>query len=414
VPTIAVVGCGIAGDEAAFAARRADPTARVVVFTAELDPLISPCVLADYVAGEIPRQRTVLRRPGEYARAGIELRLNDPVRDWDPDRRELITDSGRFVFDRVVFATGSRAAFPDLPGVGLPGVLSLRTLGDADRMRTAPPGRAVVVGTGLVGVEAAWALRERGWDVTLVGRRHRVLPRLFDDPIAGRLAEALERMGIRLVLGESPVEVLGTTRAEGLRTERGTYPADLVVFGAGQRPQAELAAAGGVPLGPSGGIATDPSMATGLEGVYACGDCAETVDRLTGRRGVFMLWSNARLQGRVAGRAAAGVPARFPGSLGVSTVHAGDRAAASVGLPAAEHRDGSADLVHRVTPDGELSLVIRSGRVVGAQALGNTARLGGLLGAVLRHVQAEPLFRNPPAWAVRLRALRAFGPPESH
>ncbi len=404
-PTVAIVGCGVAGDEAAFAARRADPSARIVVFTADPLPLVSPCVLADYVAGELPRERTHLRPVAAYREAGIELRLEEPVRAWDPERRELLTAGGRHPYDRLVWATGSRATFPDLPGVGLPGVLSLRTLSDADALRAPPPGRAVVVGTGLVGVEAAWALRERGWDVTLVGRRGRVLPRLFDEPIAARLAEALEGIGIRLVLGESPVEVLGTARAEGLRTTRAAYPADLVVFGAGQAPRVELAAAGGVALGPSGGIATDEAMATNLPGVYACGDCAETVNRLTGRRGVFMLWHNARRQGRVAGIGAAGARARYPGSLGVSTVHAGQVAAASIGTPAAEHRDGSADLVHRRTPDGEIALVIRSGRVVGAQALGNTARIGELTAAVIRRVAPERLPARPTPWTLRLRRV---------
>lgn len=403
VRTIAVVGCGVAGDEAAFAARGADPAARIAVFTADPHPFVSPCVLADYVAGQLPRHRTHLRAPAAYAKAGIEVRLEEPVREWDAGRREIRTERGRYAYDRLIWATGSRATFPEAPGVNLPGVLSLRTLADADALRAAPPGRAVVVGTGLVGVEAAWALGERGWEVTLVGRRHRVLPRLFDAPIAGRLAEALERLGIRLALGESPVAVLGSGRAEGLRTTRADYPAELVVFGAGQAPQVELSAAGGVALGPSGGIATDDSMATNIPGVYACGDCAETVNRLTGRRGVFMLWHNARRQGRVAGLAAADARARYPGSLGVSTVHAGHRAAASIGTPAAEHRDGSADFVHRQTTDGELTLVVRHGRVVGAQALGNTARLGELTAGVLRRAAPDFLPPRPNPWAMRLR-----------
>ena len=169
--TIAVVGCGIAGDEAAFEARRTDPKARIVLLTEEPHPLYSACVLGDYVGGEIERKQAFLRGAEEYENAGIDLQLSRQVAHWSAsDHRLYLESGGELAYDRLILATGSRPQLPSIPGVATPGVFALKTMADADRLKNVAGRSAVVVGTGLVGVEAAVALRKRGFEVPLCER----------------------------------------------------------------------------------------------------------------------------------------------------------------------------------------------------------------------------------------------------
>lgn len=382
--TIAVVGSGIAGDEAAHAARRGAPKARIVMVTEEPHPLYSPCVLGDYVAGEIPRQRVFLRTPEAYAHEGIELLLSRPVADWSPDRRMLYAKDREISYDSLILATGSRPLVPPLVGAEKEGVFALKTLSDADSIKEASGTDAVVVGSGPVGIETALALRRLGWNVWIVELLDRVLPRLFDVPMAELLRAYLEKHGIRICLAERVLEVLGGERVEGVRTDSRALKSELVVFVIGMKPEVTLARRGDLALGPSGGIQVNEGMGTSRPEVWACGDCVESRDRLTGRKGLFMLWNNARLQGQVAGANAARGTLRYNGSLNITTVNLWDRAAASVGLLAADLPDGKARILHRRGPWGAFSLILEEGSLVGVQALGRTERVGGLLGLLLK------------------------------
>jgi len=381
---IAVVGNGIAGSEAAEAARRVDPQARVVLMTKEPFPLYSACVLADYVADRIPVQRVILRTAEDFGKAGIELLLSSQVMDWSAEEQLLNFDDGNLRYDRLVIATGSRPFVPDLPGFGKQGVVALKNLQDAEMLRAAQGSAAVVVGTGPVGIEAAIALRRRGWTVALVELLDRVLPRLFDAPLAAALKKRLEDHGIDVFLGERVLEITGKTHAAGVKTDRRTLVADAVVLVIGMRPELSLVKKDEVALGSSGGIQVDRQMKTSREGVWACGDCVESEDLITGRRGLFMLWHNARLQGRIAGANAAGALRRYPGSLNLTTVNVFDETAASVGILASEVPRDEARVLHRKGPWGELWMVLKDQSLIGVQALGRTERVGGLMGMIAK------------------------------
>jgi NAD(P)H-nitrite reductase large subunit len=135
---IAVVGNGIAGSEAAEAARRVDPQAKVVLMTKEPFPLYSACVLADYVANRIPLQQVILKTAKDFEKIGIELLLSRQVMDWSAEERLLHFSDGNLRYDRLVIATGSRPFVPDLPGFGKSGVVALKSLQDAEMLRAAP------------------------------------------------------------------------------------------------------------------------------------------------------------------------------------------------------------------------------------------------------------------------------------
>jgi NADPH-dependent 2,4-dienoyl-CoA reductase/sulfur reductase-like enzyme len=392
--TIAVVGGGIAGWEAARGARRSDPGARVVLLNEEPHPLYSACVLADYISGEIERSRVFLRALEDYKKEGIDYRPHTAVVDWSPDERLLILQGGELHYDALVLATGSIPWIPPLPGAQRPGVQTLKTLADADGLRGVPVGRIVVVGGGPIGIEAAVALRRSGWEVHLVELLPRLLPRLFDEPLSILLKERLEACGIEVVLGERVLEVFGAEAVEGIRTEKRVLKADRVLFVIGMRPEVSLARRGGLELGPSGGILVDDRMMTTRKDVWACGDCVESRDLLTGRRGLFMLWNNARLQGRVAGTNAGGGSRRFPGSLNITTIQIFGEAAASVGQTAAELEREGGTLLYKPIYGGGMGLVLKAGKLVGVQVVGPTERVGGALSLLLRRGDLSNLIQR--------------------
>ena len=382
--TILVVGGGIAGDEAARAARQTDPGAKVVMLSEEGHPLYSACALADYVAGEISRKRVFLRTAGAYAHDGVDLQLSQRVMDWSPDQRMLHLKDRDLHYDRLILATGSQAVMPLLPGIEKRGVVTLKTLGNADRIKKSQGTDVVVVGSGPIGIAASIALRRRGWNVRIVELFERVLPRLFDSPIAAMIKARLEEHGIHVLLGESVMEILGKEHVEGVLTDSRTLKADLVLLVIGMKPEVTLAKGGGLTLGPAGGIQVDEHMAASRPEVWACGDCVESRDRLTGRTGLFMLWNNARLQGRAAGINAAGGNYLYRGSLNITTVNLINQAVASAGLLEEDLPEGEGQVLRRDGASGAFSLIVRKGEIAGVQALGRTERVGGLLGLVLR------------------------------
>ena len=384
VREIAIIGGGIAGFEAAVSARKTDPRAGIIMITEEEHPLYTACALADYVCGDIPRQKLFLARGEDYERHNIAIRFSTRVNAWDPAAGILVANDSEIRYDKLIIATGSRPFIPPIPGTGLKGVHTLKTLRDADLLKQQQGTQAVVVGSGPVGIEAAIALQQNGFRVTIIEQLHGIMPLLFDRELSGSLGARMHGRGIDLCLGERAREIAGVNKVEGIRTDQRTIPADAVVFAIGMRPEVELAKAGTVALGDQGGIKVDEFMQTSLEGVYACGDCVEFYSHTTKQRGLQMLWNNARMQGRIAGANAAGAARRYSGNVAITNVDVFDQAAAAVGLTSFQVSQGELKTVHRKGHTGELYLVFESNRLAGVQAIGDTRRLGGLLGAIMR------------------------------
>jgi NADH oxidase (H2O2-forming) len=382
-----------------------------VLVTEEPHPLYSACVLADYVCNGIPLEQVYLRGTEDYREMGIESLTGSPVETWSPEDRVLHMPDRELPYDKLILATGSRPFIPPLPGANLAGVIPLKTLEDAEKIRSTKGKSAVVVGSGPVGIESALALRELGWEVTIVELMERVLPRVFDEPIATMCVEHLQKAGVEVLIGEKVMEILGDTRVTGVRTDRRTIDAELAVMVVGMRPEVSLAKAAGLEIGPMGGIVVDDTMATSAPDVWACGDCVETEDRLTGKRGPYMLWNNARQQGRVAGSNAAGVACRYGGSLNITTVGFEDQSGASVGYIGADLPEDEIKIVHRTGHDGAMTLVLRDGKLVGAQVMGRTERIGPLMalildGGDLKEITREPKTAKQAREGWQLRGLR--------
>jgi NADPH-dependent 2,4-dienoyl-CoA reductase/sulfur reductase-like enzyme len=245
-------------------------------------------------------------------------------------------EEGEEPYDHLLVATGARVAPPNLPGMESGGIHSPYSLEAAEVLRREleehRPRRAVIVGGGHIGLEFADALRRLDLDVTLVGRRSEPM-RTLDPDMGALVARALEKMEVTLLLGEAVTGFESTGgHVREVVTEHRHVPADLVVMGAGVRPNSDLAREAGLPLGVFDAIKVDDHMRTPVEGIWAAGDCAETVQLVTGRPFWVSLATVAGKQGRVAGTNLGGGEATFPGTLGTAITKVGPVEVARTGL----------------------------------------------------------------------------------
>ncbi|HEY4027682.1 MAG TPA: nitrite reductase large subunit NirB [Candidatus Dormibacteraeota bacterium] len=273
---LAVVGNGMISVSLLDQLVRLESRWRISVFGDEPHPAYDRIGLSQVLAGDRAADDLPLRDRDWYASHGVELHTGCRVLALDAERCRLATARGDVDFDACVLATGSLPFVPPIPGAGLDGVLGFRTIEDVDAMlERARTGRsAVVIGGGLLGLEAARGLLARGMQVTVVHLVDRLMERQLDDGAAGLVREELERMGLRVLLPASTRRIEGEGRVEAVVLDGGAVlPADLVVICAGIKPNVALAAAAGLDVGR--GVRVDDRMATSAPAVHAIGECAE-------------------------------------------------------------------------------------------------------------------------------------------
>ncbi|MCE8019322.1 NAD(P)/FAD-dependent oxidoreductase [Halomonas sp. MCCC 1A11036] len=287
VEHLVIVGNGMAGHrlvEALLA--RTERPAKISVIGAEQAPAYNRILLSPLLAGEMERDALTLHSAEWYAEQGIELALGERVEAINRDARTLTTDAGRRLdYDRLVLATGSNPARPPVPGLELPGVHVFRDLHDADALaRAAESGRnAVVIGGGLLGLEAAEGLRKRGMQVSLLQRDDRLMNRQLDLTAAHLLENELRSRGLDIhtdaqlerLEADAEGQVCAALLADGTR-----LAADCVVVAIGIVPNAELGRVAGLEV--NRGVIVDEWLTTSDPAIHALGECCEHRGNLYG------------------------------------------------------------------------------------------------------------------------------------
>ncbi|MET0877261.1 MAG: FAD-dependent oxidoreductase [Tardiphaga sp.] len=324
-------------------------------------------LLSSVLAGEATSAEIELRPAAWWRDRGVTLKYGATATSIDMNAREVHTASGKRVpFSKLVFATGSSALRLPVPGAELAGVHTFRDSRDVDGLLelAAQRKRVVVVGGGLLGLEAAYGLAKAGAAVTLIHLMDRLMERQLDAAAAALLKTLVERKGVTVLLEANTANIYGDESVQGVELKDGRrLEADAVIFAAGIRPNTSLAKDAGIPV--NRGIVVDDRMATGTEGVFALGECAE-------HRGTcYGLVEPAYEQAKVLARHLAGRPAAYEGSVlatnlkvsGVSVFSAGDFMAA----------DGSEMLLLNDIRRGIYKkLVIAGGALTGAVLVGDT------------------------------------------
>jgi len=323
-------------------------------------------LLSSVLAGETASHDIELKPAAWWRDRGVTIKYGCLATAIDVDRRELkIANEESIAFSKLVLATGSTPLRLNVSGADLPGVHTFRDSRDADLLLAlaARKKRVVVVGGGLLGLEAAYGLAKAGASVTLVHLMDRLMERQLDAPAAELLKSLVERKGIRILLNANTVRLHGETHVEGVELADGRrIEADAVIFAAGIRPNVSLAKDAGIPV--NRGIVVDDSLQTGAPDIFALGECAE-------HRGIcYGLVEPAYEQARVLARHLAGGAASYGGSVtatnlkvsGVSVFSAGDFTGT----------DGSETIVLNDARHGTYKkLVISDGHLTGAALVGD-------------------------------------------
>ena len=325
-------------------------------------------LLSSVLAGETASHDIELRPANWWRDRGVTLKYGCVATEIDVGRRELkIANEESIAFSRLILATGSTPLRLNVPGADLAGVHTFRDSRDVDLLLTlaARKKRVVVVGGGLLGLEAAYGLAKAGAPVTLIHLMERLMERQLDAPAADLLKSLVERKGINILLNANTARIHGETRVEGVELADGRrIEADAVIFAAGIRPNVALAKEAGISV--NRGVVVDDCLQTGAPDIFALGECAE-------HRGIcYGLVEPAYEQARVLARHLAGGAARYGGSVvatnlkvsGVSVFSAGD-------FMSGEGRE--AIVLSDARGGTYKKLVIAEGRLTGAVLVGDTA-----------------------------------------
>jgi NAD(P)H-nitrite reductase large subunit/Fe-S-cluster-containing dehydrogenase component len=368
---VVVVGSSAAGIAACEAAREHAPECSITLVTADASPQYSRPLLAYVLAGRIGR-------PAIYwPENDLHVRVLHKVAHALACQSLLFDDGAALTFDRLIVATGARAATLSIPGSGLAGVHALRDLEDLEAIEklAAPGRRAVVLGGGNVGLQTCEALLSRGLAVTVVVKSPYLLSQMVDAEAGRRVADLFMRHGLDVRTGRDAVEIVGAGHVEAVRLDDGELiGADLVIVGKGIQPNVEWLRASGVRV--NRGIVVDLCGRTNVPGIFAAGDCAEAIDPLTGRSAVSGIWPVAYEMGRAAGAAAVGVERPFAGALRMNASRFFGEPIVSIGEVCPERLEGATAEVLENRDGVYRKLVHRQGRLAGALLYGDISGAG--------------------------------------
>jgi 3-phenylpropionate/trans-cinnamate dioxygenase ferredoxin reductase subunit len=308
---VVIVGAGQAGAQVAVSLRQLGYGGKITLLGEERQPPYQrPPLSKAYLSGEMVLERTFLRSEGYYEKHGIDLHRGARVaRILRAERAVVCADGARLAYDALVICTGTRARALNVPGVDLAGVLYLRTLADADRIKAAvrPGTNAVIIGGGYIGLEVAASLRRLGCTVTVVEALERVMNRVVAPPVSAFFAAEHARRGVAIVTDAAVAALEGERRVERVVCVDGRAPAaDLVVIGIGAVPNDELARDAGLEV--DNGVVVDAFGHTSDPAIFAAGDVTNHPNELFARRLRLESVHNAMEQAKAVARTIAGQP----------------------------------------------------------------------------------------------------------
>jgi nitrite reductase (NADH) large subunit len=400
---IVIVGNSAASLAALEAVRRVDTASPVTLVADEAIPAYSRVLLPYLVSGE--RLDLSLRPPDYAERMGVRTLLGRRAVGIAADSLEL-DDGTCLPFDRLLVATGSRAAVPDVEGITTAGVFALKTMADALRIREELPGvrNAVILGGGLICLLTVHALLKVGVSVTIAVSSDRLLTRMLDEEAARLLQRRLTEAGVRILTRTDAARIVGSNgRVRSVATAAGeVLPAEMVILAKGIRPDVALARAGGLTTGR--GVLVDEFLRTSRPDVFAAGDCAEAPDMLVpGKTTIPGTWFEAVAQGEIAGANMMDVSRPSPGAFKMNVMEILGTAVSSMGLIHAPEPNGR--VVVRARDGNYRKLVLADDRIVGAVLVGDVSEAGPIAAMIRRRLTLADLKSFDPSRPIRYADL---------
>ncbi|MBI5145067.1 MAG: NAD(P)/FAD-dependent oxidoreductase [Candidatus Omnitrophica bacterium] len=377
-----IIGNSAAGISAAEAIRQKDKQSKITVISDEDYPAYCRCLISYYLAAEVKEDKILYRPENFYKENNIELLLNKKVNSVDPKKnRILCEDKTQVAFDALLIATGASPKFPETPGIKKRGVFGLRTIKDTKEIEGLLPVTkgACVLGGGLVGLKAAYALRKRNLEVKVIIKSKQVLSQMLDSVAAAIVARRLEENGIELVFGQEVTEIIGNGEIRAVKLESGKALAcALIVVGKGVEPNIDLVK--GTAIKVNEGIIADNFLTTNIPNIYTAGDVCESFDLTLGSHTINALWPLAVEQGRIAGLNMAGDKVNYAGSIGMNSIEFFGLPVVSLGIYKVREQNGFEELQVLDEQAGVYKkLILKDNVLVGAILAGNIKNSGVFL-----------------------------------
>lgn len=360
-----IIGNGVAGTTAAENIRKLDNDGKITIFSDEDLPFYYRLRLNEFISGDISETELVAKNVKWYEDRNISLKLKTRIKEVNLQEKSAFTeDNQRFTFDRILIATGSHSFVPPIKGSEKEGVFTLRDIQDARNISAFVKSveDIVLIGGGLLGLEAGHALRKLGKKIMVVEFFPRLLPRQLDLDGAQRLQEIMEGMGFSFRLEAKTQEITGDGQVSGILLEGGeSLSGGMVVVSAGVRPNMVLVE--NLALNIDKGIVVDEYLQTSQPDVYAAGDVAEYKGMPYG------IWPAAMEQGKIAGINMAGGDMTYAGTTMANTLKV-----AGIDLASAGNIDAENEFEARVKTEGGIykKIVIKDNHIVGCIMLGET------------------------------------------
>ena len=436
---LVIIGGGAGGGSTAAEAKRNDPSLDVTILQTGQFVSYASCPTPYYIGDVIKdANKLIARTPEKFREGGIDVQLHSEVVSINPkDAAVEVKDGRRFPYDVLVMATGTSAIVPDMPGVHLPGVFSLRNLEDAIHIKTwlqeKKAKRIVIIGGGFIGLEMSEALHAASIKTTMIHKDPLPANR-WDKALSSMMLEELQAHGVDFVGNEAAQAIEeGVTAPLRVVTDKGEYEGDLVLLAIGVRPDSRLAQSVGLKTGLSGAIAVNFAQQASLENVYAVGDCCESFHKVSRRWVNVPLGDIANKQGRVAGRNIGGKPLTFDGIVGAQSFRLFNLECAATGLSEKDAAAAGFSPVSNITWGSamvpalgmrKIGLMLTadksSGRLLGAQAVGvagAVGRINALSVALWAEMNLDQIgyldlaYAPPfsPAWDIIHNAAQALG-----
>jgi NADPH-dependent 2,4-dienoyl-CoA reductase/sulfur reductase-like enzyme/rhodanese-related sulfurtransferase len=421
---IVIIGGVALGSKAACRAKRLDPEAKVYLIDKDEYISYGGCGIPFYISGDVSDEselrstsfhmvrdeRFFLKDKGVIALTGTEAtKIDRQKKIVHIRKKDKTTDT--LPYDKLVIATGTNPRRLNLPGENLENVFTVSNLRDAIAIKQAvtnnSPEKAVIIGAGFIGLEMAEALSDM-WEIetTIIEVFDQVMPGFIGPHMATMVKNRLNKHGVTVHTDEKVVEILGTGKVSGVRTDKRELAADLVIMSAGVIPNTALAKEAGLELTPQGLIVVNDKMQTTDPDIYSGGDCVAIPNLITGQPAYFPLGSMANRQGRVIGTNITGGKAAFDGAVGSFVVKVFDGSLAGAGLTVAKAKAAGFDAASVIVSQFDrahfyvekeiifLELVFdrQTRRVLGIQGLGGPgSEMVGRINAVAATLKYKPL-----------------------
>jgi NAD(P)H-nitrite reductase large subunit len=382
-----IIGNSVAAVGAVEAIRQADIEGSIVVVSDEPHHVYSRPRISECLTNRASAESLSYRPSDFYQSHAVMPVLGVTAKEINNSRKTVRLKNGRTLsYKKLLFATGSRPAKPPIPGIDLPGVHYFTTLADAERLARdlSDIQAAVVIGGGLIGLQAAEALAAAGVGVTVVEMLDRILAQVVDERASSLVEARLAEHGISILTSCRVDEIVGgRSGVSEVRLNNGTHlDCRAVVVAVGVTPRTELAESAGIKV--NKGIPVDTFMQTSESDIYAAGDVAETLELLSGENRLIPIWPNAYAEGRAAGLAMAGRPTPYPGGISINAAHFAGFPIASAGFTSAV--DGCTELAELNERTGYYRRIILKESVpIGMVVTGDAVERSGLIAGLIRN-----------------------------